>query len=366
MFCPNCGTQNAETAQTCAKCQFQLKAAAAPKFKGTMLMMNQPGAAAGGPPRPAAGGAPPPSSDAPSFKAEAAPIGAGAPPAGASGGMPSRLKGTIVGVAPPNVGAGSAPAPAAAAAAAGFGAPPPAPVPDHQSFGSPQGVNPLGGTMALDQGSPFDPSAHQQQPAGGGAGGGFDPGYGAPPPYDPNMGVTPPPADFGGGPGFGGPPGAGGGGGGGGYGGAPAGAPPGGGAYGAPPAQHQQQQGGFDQQMNQGFNQAGAAFGQAGNELNNAFGGGGAMQPFGGGGMQPGGQPGAMVPPGEGKAFMTTLLLCLFAGTIGVHRFYTGHTLFGIIQLFTFGGCGIWTMIDLFMIITGKYTDAQGRPLVKS
>ena len=43
MFCPNCGTQNTETAQTCAKCNFALKTGAAPKFKGTMLMMNNPG-----------------------------------------------------------------------------------------------------------------------------------------------------------------------------------------------------------------------------------------------------------------------------------------------------------------------------------
>ena len=33
---------------------------------------------------------------------------------------------------------------------------------------------------------------------------------------------------------------------------------------------------------------------------------------------------------------------------------------------FTLGGCGIWAFIDIIMIVTGKYTDAQGRPLVKS
>ena len=48
MFCPNCGTQNPETSQTCSKCSFNLKGAAAPKFKGTMLMMNQQAAAAPG------------------------------------------------------------------------------------------------------------------------------------------------------------------------------------------------------------------------------------------------------------------------------------------------------------------------------
>ena len=48
MFCPNCGTQNPDPAQTCSKCNFHLKGAAAPKFKGTMLMMNQPVLPGGG------------------------------------------------------------------------------------------------------------------------------------------------------------------------------------------------------------------------------------------------------------------------------------------------------------------------------
>src|SRR5512135_3352943 len=89
VFCPNCGTQNPDTAQTCNKCGFNLKGAAAPKFKGTMLMMNQPpgtpGAAGGAPsgPRPAAG----------------APADGPKPPAaGGMGGPPSKLKGTMVGV----------------------------------------------------------------------------------------------------------------------------------------------------------------------------------------------------------------------------------------------------------------------------
>src|SRR5579859_1262079 len=52
VFCPNCGTQNPDAAQTCSKCNFHLKSVAAPKFKGTMLMMNQPGVVPVGPPQP--------------------------------------------------------------------------------------------------------------------------------------------------------------------------------------------------------------------------------------------------------------------------------------------------------------------------
>lgn len=61
--------------------------------------------------------------------------------------------------------------------------------------------------------------------------------------------------------------------------------------------------------------------------------------------------------------WLTVLLLCIFLGPLGVHRFYSGHTLIGILQLITLGGCGIWTLIDIIIIVTGKYTDAQGNPI---
>ena len=70
-------------------------------------------------------------------------------------------------------------------------------------------------------------------------------------------------------------------------------------------------------------------------------------------------------PAGEPKEWLVTLLLCLFLGGFGVHRFYTGHTTIGVIQLLTLGGCGIWTLIDFIMIVLGNFKDAEGRPLVK-
>lgn len=60
------------------------------------------------------------------------------------------------------------------------------------------------------------------------------------------------------------------------------------------------------------------------------------------------------------KTKMTTLLLCLFLGSLGVHRFYVGKTGTGVIWLLTLGCCGIGTLYDLIMIIMGKFTDKDG------
>jgi len=68
---------------------------------------------------------------------------------------------------------------------------------------------------------------------------------------------------------------------------------------------------------------------------------------------------------GENKDWLTALLLCIFLGYLGIHRFYTGHIVIGIIQLLTLGGCGIWALIDLIMIVTNSYKDKNGKPLVK-
>lgn len=60
----------------------------------------------------------------------------------------------------------------------------------------------------------------------------------------------------------------------------------------------------------------------------------------------------------------TLLLLCFLVGPLGIHSFYAGKTLIGVLQLITLGGCGIWALIDLVMIIIGDYRDGDGKLIV--
>ena len=63
------------------------------------------------------------------------------------------------------------------------------------------------------------------------------------------------------------------------------------------------------------------------------------------------------------KSKTTALLLCIFLGYFGAHRFYTGSMGIGIAQLLTGGGCGIWTLIDFIMLLAGSYKDGNGNRL---
>ena len=61
------------------------------------------------------------------------------------------------------------------------------------------------------------------------------------------------------------------------------------------------------------------------------------------------------------KRALTAGLLCLLVGVFGAHRFYVGKYGTGFLMLITLGGCGIWMLVDLILLITGQFRDKEGR-----
>ena len=64
------------------------------------------------------------------------------------------------------------------------------------------------------------------------------------------------------------------------------------------------------------------------------------------------------------KSKTTALILSILLGEHGVDRFYLGYVGLGILKLITAGGFGIWWLIDLILIATGKMTAKDGSELV--
>ncbi len=48
------------------------------------------------------------------------------------------------------------------------------------------------------------------------------------------------------------------------------------------------------------------------------------------------------------------LIISIFLGGLGIDRFMMGKIGTGLLKLFTFGGLGIWWLIDVILIVT-KY-----------
>lgn len=51
------------------------------------------------------------------------------------------------------------------------------------------------------------------------------------------------------------------------------------------------------------------------------------------------------------KSKWVSFFLCLFFGGLGVHKFYEGRVLLGVVYLLTGGLCGIGVIFDLFVLL---------------
>ena len=60
------------------------------------------------------------------------------------------------------------------------------------------------------------------------------------------------------------------------------------------------------------------------------------------------------------KDWLTTLLLCIFLGGLGIHRFYVNKPLTAVLWLLTAGCFGVGVIIDICSIASGSFTDGDG------
>ena len=54
------------------------------------------------------------------------------------------------------------------------------------------------------------------------------------------------------------------------------------------------------------------------------------------------------------------MIISLLGGTLGIDRFLLGQIGLGVGKLLTCGGCGIWSIVDLFLIMDAtRQSNAQ-------
>ncbi|WP_162238292.1 NINE protein [Agromyces sp. Leaf222] len=67
--------------------------------------------------------------------------------------------------------------------------------------------------------------------------------------------------------------------------------------------------------------------------------------------------------PAAGRSFVMIWLFALLLGSLGVDRFALGKPGTAVAKLLTAGGLGVWTLVDLVLVLAGAQRDRDGLPL---
>lgn len=69
--------------------------------------------------------------------------------------------------------------------------------------------------------------------------------------------------------------------------------------------------------------------------------------------------------PHRQRHYLAVFFLSFMWGVFGVDRFYLGKIGTGLLKLVTFGGFGIWIVVDLMLIMSGTMRDKQGNTMLQ-
>ena len=65
----------------------------------------------------------------------------------------------------------------------------------------------------------------------------------------------------------------------------------------------------------------------------------------------------------EKKLLPAVILASPPFGVFGAHRFYVGKYLTGALMAVTFGGFGLWWLVDFVRLVIGNFSDADGEKI---
>ena len=73
-----------------------------------------------------------------------------------------------------------------------------------------------------------------------------------------------------------------------------------------------------------------------------------------------------MIQNSSKKSWITTLILAIFFGFWGIHRFYVGKSKSGCLYLFTMGLGGLGWLADIALILMNQFSDGSGALIQRS